>query len=476
MNSKSAKQPIRRPGVASSRPASVQAVRAQSFERRIEDVRSGLHLATSPKTTGVAPQSSYACAAPSFWRVREVGRCVPTAPSLQAEGRGPCPKDVLPQSPNAADWGQSALPSAAHPRTLDLRQNDHSPAASRTCVSSAASTKKPASLRNLPISTRSEETAPVRLAAIKTPKRPMVGRPRIAADCLPSFSSIRTWSAESARARRSPSVSPASSPRSACGEGAEASSGTSLSQPSAMALRSASLAGACCRAVSSLATAGGMSTSLNCSRKRSSRPMIAKLESGEVSLTTSISKISVQFGLRVVAGDATAAKLAPEIEFRHSCQLRRPAQAQDITSIQSAGDLLQQVETSLRFGNRDGRHHIVGNVQSHAHGAFYPVSSSASTCAERPILPSHRSLFWRVLGVGRCVLRAPSLQATGQRQRAGDLRPQSPNAADWGQSALPSAALAIWRVRESRFPRPSSPSSSARLPESRGTALSHFLP
>ena len=60
-------------------------------------------------------------------------------------------------------------------------------------------------------------------------------------------------------------------------------------------------------AESSLATADGIKTSSNWARRNSNLPINAKLDSGDVSLTTSIGKISLQFRFRVVASDASLA-------------------------------------------------------------------------------------------------------------------------------------------------------------------------
>ena len=49
---------------------------------------------------------------------------------------------------------------------------------------------------------------------------------------------------------------------------------------------------------------GGMVTTRSCSRSRSSRPMMARLESGEVLLTTSITEVRVQIVEAVLARDA----------------------------------------------------------------------------------------------------------------------------------------------------------------------------
>ena len=122
-----------------------------------------------------------------------------------------------------------------------------------------------------------------------------------------------------------------------------------------------------------------MITSVNCSRSNPSLPMIARFESGEVSLTTSIREIGVQFCLRVMTRDAPAANLLTEAKLRHSRQFRRAPQTQQITRIQRACDFQQQVRPALLLSHGHRRQHIIRNVKSHAHGVGYATSAPAST-------------------------------------------------------------------------------------------------
>ena len=201
----------------------------------------------------------------------------------------------------------------------------HSPTIVKTRASRARSTKKPASRRSLSTSARNEVTEPDCFARIKIPSTPIVRTPIAAARWRPSFSSINTWSAWIAIASRSDSISPASRPESSGGNGAQSGRVISFSQPSCCAADKSLRASESSKAESSRVTPDGMITSPNCSRNNSSRPMIARFESGEVSLTTSIREVCFQFGRRVVPGNSPPTKFLTKGDPRQAREFRRMA-------------------------------------------------------------------------------------------------------------------------------------------------------
>ena len=70
--------------------------------------------------------------------------------------------------------------------------------------------------------------------------------------------------------------------------------------------------------------------------------MIARLSTGEVSLTASIDQVVLEFFLAVVARHATLAKGARELSSCHACQLMGFAEWQNLLSIKCYCEFKQE--------------------------------------------------------------------------------------------------------------------------------------
>src|SRR5216117_3660557 len=103
---------------------------------------------------------------------------------------------------------------------------------------------------------------------------------------------------------------------------------------------------------SSFSTARGIHTSENCSRRRFRRPMRARLEMGEVLLTTGIGEIFDQFLFSVVPRDPSLRHDVGETKPAFSGKLRRFSEGKKALRVERNGQLLAQTLLGFGFGIR----------------------------------------------------------------------------------------------------------------------------
>jgi len=99
-------------------------------------------------------------------------------------------------------------------------------------------------------------------------------------------------------------------------------------------------------------TASGIQTSLNWECRSSRRPIIARLETGEVSLTATISKVFGKFFRSVVSRDAPLGYQISELVTRYSGQLHSFAKGQNSLRVKGKGKLASQAFLRLTSGRR----------------------------------------------------------------------------------------------------------------------------
>lgn len=214
-----------------------------------------------------------------------------------------------------------------------------SPTAASAWDMSLGETKNLASERNASSSPCNEATQPRLFAATSTPITPLIVSPNPRAAARPSDSSISRTASGIPSASAMASVSPGWRP----GRAGAGVPGTSMhSHPSDNAFSTAARPASCLSRESSVATAGGMVICPWSRRRNSRRPTIARLLTGEVSLTTRIRQIVRQIVAAVVPGDAALAHFPAEIGAGHPGQPRALREGKRAFGIQSHGDLQEQ--------------------------------------------------------------------------------------------------------------------------------------
>ena len=152
--------------------------------------------------------------------------------------------------------------------------------------------------------------------------------------------------------------------------------------------------------LSSVRTPGGIVTEPSCSRSKSSRPMEARLESGEVLLTTSIADVSVQVVEAVLARDTALSQcdaegVAVQLGQPGSLPEREPAAGVETTSEFD----LHVVLPFARPQGQAGEGSLV-EIESDAHGRSVahsdrPVKTPAMSISNShygPVTPSRASV------------------------------------------------------------------------------------
>ncbi len=99
---------------------------------------------------------------------------------------------------------------------------------------------------------------------------------------------------------------------------------------------------------------------------------MARFESGEVSLTTSISKVRFQLVRAIMPRDAVTPQLKTEFDLRQTCQFGAPTKTQQIPRIEQTCDLQQDEVLALRLRDRYCGKDVVWDVERQAHATKLP--------------------------------------------------------------------------------------------------------
>lgn len=236
-----------------------------------------------------------------------------------------------------------------------------------------------------------------------------------AAAVRPCASSRITFSAGRCWQSRIVSASPGSS---SCGRGSDATSAGSdstFTQPSRNAASMRAFPIAWERAESSRCTAGGMSTAPYRSRNKPSLPMVARFDTGEVSLTTRFRHAMERVLHGVIPRDAALGEFAAEAKLIQSRHARRLAEAQPAFGIIAAGEFDLHVPLTFprskrqceerRFVNfqRDGRDASLSNFPAQTSlplpplQAGHDIESATNHCSDM---------------IGLCIRTTPARRAS----------------------------------------------------------------
>src|SRR5436305_13780389 len=94
-----------------------------------------------------------------------------------------------------------------------------------------------------------------------------------------------------------------------------------------------------------------MRTALNASRSKPRRSMIARLERGEVLLTTPILEVGRQVVVAVVPWNVAAGQFVSHLKPIQPGQFSSLADAESLLSVESTSHFDQKVARHLRFGH-----------------------------------------------------------------------------------------------------------------------------
>lgn len=123
--------------------------------------------------------------------------------------------------------------------------------------------------------------------------------------------------------------------------------------------------------------------------------MIARVETGEVSLTTRIGNVMKRVLHGVIAGNAPVGQLAAESELIERRQPRRAGQSQPSFFVKAAGQFDLHATLPLARPPRQPREVFFAHVESHAHRQQFPAESSFRQAQgpSRTAPPTHRIPF-----------------------------------------------------------------------------------
>ena len=123
--------------------------------------------------------------------------------------------------------------------------------------------------------------------------------------------------------------------------------------------------------LNSNAAAGGINTVPNCSRTKSKRSTMARLESGEVLLTTTIPEVSVQIDYRILSGNTALGQFRPQSVAVQLGQTSRRPKGEPAFSVKPAGQLDLHVTLAFARTKRETRQCVVVKIECDAHARYF---------------------------------------------------------------------------------------------------------